>query len=40
MRHAVRQFLASDPDALAREAFSLSIFCAAIIALFSVPLGH
>ncbi|MEM8571521.1 MAG: hypothetical protein AAGG56_11475 [Pseudomonadota bacterium] len=39
MKYAIRRFLAADPDALAQEALNLSIFCVAILAMFSVPLG-
>lgn len=40
VKDAVRRLLAADRDAFAREVLSLSVLCAAIIAVFSLPLGQ
>lgn len=40
MKHAVRRLLTTGSGTLAGEALSLSLLCAAIIALFSLPNLH
>ncbi len=40
VKDTVRRLLAADRDGLAQEVMSLSVLCAVIVAIFSVPLGH